>query len=131
MDIVISNTSDSPIYQQIYEQISAQIINGELPGDSCLPPIRTVAKELRISVIPVKMAWEELERRDFIYAMVGRGCFVSPLPSKDLNEKRNKLAYEKFEKEMEYYKALGFSMDEVIEMVRRFYGGDPQEDAGK
>ena len=60
MDIVISNTSGDPIYQQIFEQISAQIINGLLTSDTCLPPIRTVAKELRISVITVKRAWEEL-----------------------------------------------------------------------
>ena len=66
MDIIISNTSDKPIYQQIYEQISAQIIKGELESNFWLPSIRTIAKELRISVITVKKAWEELERMGFI-----------------------------------------------------------------
>ena len=78
MDIVISNTSGDPIYQQIFDQISAQIIQGKLPGDFCLPPIRTVAKELRISVITVKRAWEELEHTGLIYTMAGKGCFVAP-----------------------------------------------------
>ncbi|MDX1358209.1 MAG: GntR family transcriptional regulator, partial [Clostridia bacterium] len=59
MDIVISNTSDKPIYRQLFEQISAQIIKGQLSGGEGLPPIRTVAKELRISIITVKKAWEE------------------------------------------------------------------------
>jgi GntR family transcriptional regulator len=121
MNIVISNTSEKPIYLQIYEQISAQIIRGELPGNYCLPPIRTVAKELRISVIPVKMAWEELERGGFIYTMVGKGCFTASLPAKELDDKRNSLAYEKLAKDMEYYKALGLSAEDVIEMVKRCY----------
>jgi GntR family transcriptional regulator len=124
MDIVISNTSSIPIYQQIYEQISAQIIRGELPNDFCLPPIRTIAKELRISVIPVKMAWEELERESFIYTMVGKGCFVSSTESDELNDKRNKLANEKFKKDMGYYKALGLSMSDLIELVRQYYDSE-------
>jgi hypothetical protein len=73
MNIVISIMSDKPIYQQLFEQISAQIIKGELEKDFCLPPIRTVAKELRISVITVKKAWEGLERRGFIYKWLERG----------------------------------------------------------
>jgi GntR family transcriptional regulator len=124
MNIVISNTSGIPIYQQIYEQISAQIIRGGLQSDFCLPPIRTIAKELRISVIPVKMAWEELERGGFIYTMVGKGCFVSSTPSKELNDKRNKLANEKFKKDIEYYKTLGLSMSDMLELVKRYYDSD-------
>ena len=121
MNIVISNTSGVPIYLQIYEQISAQIIKGELPSDFCLPPIRTIAKELRISVIPIKMAWEELEREGFIYSMVGKGCFVKSTQSNDLNEKRDRLANEKFRKDMEYYKSLGLSMSDMMELVKRHY----------
>lgn len=121
MNIVISNTSGVPIYQQIHEQISAQILKGELASDSCLPPIRTVAKELRISVIPVKMAWEELERRGFIYTMVGKGSFVSLFPSGELNEKRNNLAYEKLKEDIQYCKSLGLTMSDIIELVGRYY----------
>ncbi len=124
MNIVISNTSGDPIYQQIFEQISAQIIKGELLNDFCLPPIRTIAKELRISVIPVKMAWEELEREGFIYTIAGKGCFVSSLGSKALDEKRNRLASEKFKEDIAFYQALGLSMSDVIELVKRYYNSD-------
>jgi len=121
MDIVISNTSGDPIYQQIFEQISAQIIKGLLPSDTCLPPIRTVAKELRISVITVKRAWEELDHAGLIYTMAGKGCFVSPLQPHDLDTKRSQLANEKLAKEMEYYKTLGISLEEIIAMVKKNY----------
>lgn len=122
MNIVINNTSDKPIYQQIFEQISSQIIKGELPRDFCLPPIRTVAKELRISVITIKKAWEELERGGFIYTMAGKGCFVAPLKQGDLDTKRYDMAYEKLKKDVEYYKSLGLSMGEVIDLIVKLYG---------
>lgn len=121
MNIVISNTSDDPLYKQIFEQVSSQIIRGELPGEYCLPPIRTVAKELRISVITVKKAWEELEHNGFIYTMVGKGCFVASHVSTGLNNKRDALASEKMLKDVEYYKSLGLTLDEVIELLRRHY----------
>lgn len=122
MNIVISTTSEAPIYQQIYDQISAQIIRGELPSETCLPPIRTVAKELRISVITIKRAWEELEHDGFIYTMAGKGCFVAPLPQEKLADKRNALAAEKMLKDIEYYKSLGLSLDEVQELVKKKFG---------
>jgi len=123
MNIVIASTTDTPIYQQIYEQICAQIIKGELESDFCLPPIRTVAKELRISVITVKRAWEELERAGWIYTMAGKGCFVAPLQAKEIDEKRDALVSEKLTKDIEYYKSLGLSMSDVIEMIQRYYDG--------
>lgn len=119
MDIVISPTSDNPIYQQIFEQVSGQIITGELPSDYCLPPIRTIAKELRISVITVKRAWEELERAGLIYTMAGKGCFVAPLTSDYLQSKRAQLAGEKLAKDMEYYRSLGFSLEEIIALIQQ------------
>ena len=121
MNIVISNTSGDPIYQQIFDQISAQIIKGELPSDFCLPPIRTVAKELRISVITVKRAWEELERAGLIYTMAGKGCFVAPLQPQALDDKRSALANEKLAKDLEYYKTLGLSLDEIVAMIKHNY----------
>ena len=121
MNIVISNISEDPIYKQIYEQVSSQIIRGELSSDSCLPPIRTVAKELRISVITIKKAWEELERNGFIYTMVGKGCFVAPFPAKGLSEKKNELAIERISKDVEYYSSLGLSLEEVINTVKEHY----------
>jgi GntR family transcriptional regulator len=122
LNIVINPTSEDPIYQQIYDQVSAQIIRGELPSETCLPPIRTVAKELRISVITIKRAWEELEHDGFIYTMAGKGCFVAPLPDEKLADKRNALAAEKMLKDIEYYKSLGLSLDEVQELLKKKFG---------
>ncbi|MBN2354404.1 MAG: GntR family transcriptional regulator [Spirochaetales bacterium] len=121
MDIVLSNTSGKPIYQQLFEQISAQIVKGELDRDYCLPPIRTVAKELRISVIPVKQAWEELERKGFIYTMAGKGCFVAPFKPRDLESKRNKLVLAKLKKDVAYYKELGLSLQQLLKLIRSHY----------
>ena len=121
MDIIISNTSDKPIYQQIYEQIYSQIIKGELPSDFCLPPIRTVAKELRISVITVKKAWEELEHMGFIYTVAGKGCFIAPLHENEIDDKRSELIKDKMLKDFEYYKSLGLSKEELIDIVDKYY----------
>lgn len=76
MDVVIGN-SEKPIYEQIYEQVSAQILNGELRAGEMLPSIRALARDLRISVITVKSAWEMLENGGFIVTRQGKGCFVS------------------------------------------------------
>ncbi|MDA3847466.1 MAG: GntR family transcriptional regulator [Vallitaleaceae bacterium] len=121
IDIIISNTSDTPIYQQMFEQISSQIIKGHMEINSSLPSIRTAAKELRVSIITVKKAWEELERSGFIYTMVGRGCFVAELTSKDIQVKRSDLINEKMKVDIEYYKNLGLSVEEITELVKRHY----------
>ncbi len=121
MNINISNTSDKPIYQQLFEQISGQIIKGDLPSNYSLPAIRTAAKELRVSIITVKKAWEELERHGFIYTMAGKGCFVADLSRGDIAGMRDELADQKMEKDMEYYKELGLSMEEILELVKKHY----------
>ena len=121
MDIVISNSSDKPIYEQIFDQISAQILKGELKPGEGLPAIRTAAKELRISVITVKKAWEDLERLGFIYSVVGRGCFVADLTSSDLSNKRSQLIDKKIKKDVEYYKELGLTLEEVLEIIKTQY----------
>ena len=77
MSLFIDNRSGVPIYDQIYTQIKSQIISGELEEDAPLPSIRNLAKDLRISVITTKRAYEELERSGFIYTVAGKGCFVA------------------------------------------------------
>ncbi len=121
MNINILNTSEKPIYQQIFDQISAQIIKGELKPGFCLPPIRTAALELRVSIITVKKAWEDLERQGFIYTMVGRGCFVADLSKIDVLSKRDQMIEVKLAKDIEYYKSLGFSLDELIRKIEKYY----------
>ncbi len=78
MQIYIDNRSGAPIYDQIYTQIKNQIINGDLQADEALPSIRNLAKDLRISVITTKRAYDELERDGFIYTLPAKGCFVAP-----------------------------------------------------
>lgn len=77
MDIVISNASHHPIYEQIYVQIKNNIIAGRLSEGDLLPSIRTLAKDLRISVITTKRAYDELERDGYIYTVAAKGCFVA------------------------------------------------------
>ena len=77
MDIIISNASQQPIYEQIYLQIKNQIIAGMLAEGDALPSIRSLAKDLRISVITTKRAYDELEQEGFIYTVAGKGCFVA------------------------------------------------------
>ena len=78
VNIFIDNKSGAPIYDQIYSQIKAQIIGGDLQEDESLPSIRSLAKDLRISVITTKRAYEELEKEGFIYTVAGKGSFVAP-----------------------------------------------------
>ena len=77
MNILISNSSPDPIYEQISKQIRAQIISGELREGDPLPSIRSLARELQISVITTKRAYEELEKEGFIDTVGGKGCFVA------------------------------------------------------
>lgn len=77
MKIFIDNKSGTAIYDQIYTQIKSQIISGDLAEDTALPSIRSLAKDLRISVITTKRAYDELEKEGFIYTVPGKGCFVA------------------------------------------------------
>ncbi|AYO31491.1 GntR family transcriptional regulator [Biomaibacter acetigenes] len=121
MKIIISNSSNNPIYEQIAEQIKNQILTGELsPGDS-LPSIRNLAKELQISVITTKRAYEELEREGFIETVGGKGSFVSGENKELLREKRLKMLEEKLEKAVEDARLLGLSLAELQEMLELFY----------
>ena len=80
MDIILSNSSGKPIYEQIADQVREQILSGALSAGDALPSMRVLAKELRISVITTKRAYEELERDGFLDNVPGKGCFVAPEP---------------------------------------------------
>ena len=86
MNIIINNKNNVPIYDQIYSQIKNQIIAGTLQQDQALPSIRNLAKDLRISVITTKRAYDELEREGFIYTLPAKGCFVAPKNTELLRE---------------------------------------------
>lgn len=88
MDIILSNVDSTPIYEQIARQIKAKIVSGELQPGEALPSMRLLAKELRISVITTKRAYEELERAGFIVSQTGRGSFVAPVGVELLREEQ-------------------------------------------
>lgn len=121
MNVAISNTSEKPIYQQLFEQISAQILQGELESGYCLPPIRQAAHELRVSVITVKKAWEELERRGLIRTITGKGCFVAEFSPEEMRRIRSEMVTEQMASEVAYYKSFGLSLEEVIEVLKKVY----------
>ena len=121
MNVTISNRSEKPIYQQLYEQISAQILKGELESGYSLPPIRQAALELSVSVITVKKAWEELERSGLIHTVTGKGCFVADFTTEEMLHIRNETVRKQMEHDIEYYKSFGLTLDEAIAMMKKMY----------
>lgn len=109
------------MYQQLFDQLSAQILNGDLPSDFNLPSIRTAAKELRVSIITVKKAWEELERSGLIYSVSGKGCFVNDLSSVERHDKRDEIIDQRLAKDVKYYREMGIGEQELVEKIREIY----------
>lgn len=118
MNIFIDNKSGSPIYDQIYSQIKAAIISGELKEDDALPSIRALAKDLRISVITTKRAYDELEREGYIYTVAAKGCFVAPKNLELIREENLRRIEEHMEEILRLSKSVGISSDDLIEMLR-------------
>lgn len=118
MNIIISNSSPKPIYVQIVEQIKALVIKGELNEGDELPSIRNLAKELQISVITTKRAYDELENEGFIESVPGKGTFVAGQNKELLREKRLKIIEEKLFEVTKESRLLGLSTDDVIEMLK-------------
>lgn len=121
MNIVINAQSEEPIYSQIYSQISAQIISGALAPGTKLPGIRQISNELRISVIPVKMAWEELYKNNFIKTITGSGTFVNELHQSEIQNKQNEKAEALVLKICKEAKECGISADQLIELIKQNY----------
>lgn len=127
MDIIITNTSDEPIYQQIVKQIKAQIMAGTLAAGEALPSMRVLAQQLRISVITTKRAYEELEREGFIENFAGKGCFVKIQNPEFLREEMLRQTEEVLVKACEKAKMCGLTLDEMKEMLELVYGGEENE----
>lgn len=116
MNILIDNKSGAPIYDQIYSQIKSQIINGTLNEDDPLPSIRSLAKDLRISVITTKRAYDELEKEGFIYTIAGKGCFVAPKNVELLREENLKKIEAYMQEIIRLAVSCGLSREDIIEM---------------
>lgn len=119
LNLPIMGASDTPIYKQVFDGIAAQILCGSLPGGTCLPPIRTIAAQLGISVITIKRAWEELERSGLITTNVGRGCFVAQLTEQKRNEMRMEIAQAEVKKLMPLFRLLGLTAEDAVFIIKK------------
>ena len=124
MDIILSNSSGKPIYQQIADQVKEQVCSGTLTAGEALPYMRLLAKELRISVITTKRAYEELERDGFLENVPGKGCFVAPQNRELLREAQLRRAEEFLAQAVEEARNGGITLDELDEMLAILYKGD-------
>ena len=121
MDIIISNASGKPIYEQITVQIKSQILSGALTAGDALPSMRTLAKELRISVITTKRASEELEREGFIVTMTGKGSFVAGKNREMIREEHLKQAEAHLQQACELAKRSGITLTELQDILQMIY----------
>ena len=125
MNIIISNASDKPIYDQIYHQIKTAILSGELAPGQALPSIRALAKDLRVSVITTKRAYEELEKGGYLYTVPGKGCYVA--------EKNTQLVREGYLTQIEEHMSAiltlapscGLSLEDLTQMLRLLSEDEP------
>lgn len=131
MKIVISNTSQNPLYEQIARQIREQVIRGELSAGDALPSIRSLARELQISVITTKRAYEELERDGFIETVGGKGSFVSGGNMELLRERQLQMLEKQLDEVVAESRRLRISRDELKEMLDLLYEeGEHEPDTG-
>lgn len=117
MFISIDNKSGIPIYEQIYSQLKNQIINSTLAENELLPSIRNLAKDLRISVITTKRAYDELERDGFIYTVAGKGCFVSAKNTELLREENLKKIEYHIDEILKLSQSCNLSKQDIIDMI--------------
>lgn len=117
MTIFIDNKSGAPIYDQIYSQIKSQIISGALRENEMLPSIRGLAKDLRISFITTKRAYEELEKEGFIYTLPAKGCYVAPKNVELIREENLKKIEAHIEQIIQLAATCSLSKEEILEMV--------------
>lgn len=121
MDIIISNSSGIPLYEQIEEQIKSQIMTGELVEGDALPSMRVLAKDLKISIITTKRAYEDLERDGFIYSVTGRGSFVKGINSDIVKENMMFAIQELLESAVDKAVLGKVTFDELQEMLKLLY----------
>ncbi|WP_243521908.1 GntR family transcriptional regulator [Bacillus pseudomycoides] len=124
MRILLSNKSKSPIYQQIIDQIILQVSNGTLKEDDALPSMRSLARDLKVSVITSKRAYEELEKAGYIYSIVGKGSFVAKQTKQTKKQQVDEPSdpiREKFSTIVRESKAKHLLRDELIQIINRIY----------
>jgi GntR family transcriptional regulator len=124
MDIVISNSSTKPIYEQITSQIKNMILTGALKEGELLPSMRLLAKELRISVITTKRAYEDLERDGFIATVAGKGSYVAAKNMEFIKEEQLRIAEEHLQNAVDAAKSGGVSLSELQDILAMLFRED-------
>ena len=123
MDIILSNSSDKPIYEQISSQVKAQILSGTLAAGAKLPSIRALASDLGVSVITTKRAYDELEKEGFLYAVPAKGFFVAPKNTELLREENLKKIEAHLTEAVRLSASCGLSREELREMLELLWEG--------
>ncbi len=121
MEIIISNSTSKPIYEQITSQIKQMIMSGELKSGESIPSMRSLAKSLHISVITVQKAYEDLQKDGFIETTVGRGSFVRADNKEFIQEEKQREIESCLQKAIELSKENGISLSKLIELLNIFY----------
>ena len=121
LNVIISNSSQVPLYEQIESQIKNQIVNMDLRPGEPLPSIRTLAKELKVSIITTKRAYEELEKEGFIKTVVGKGTFVAEANNERLREVAMCEIEGKLEEAIISAKAIGLTLEETFDIVKSLF----------
>ena len=121
MDIIISNSSNDPIYLQIVNQIKAMIMSGELSPGEALPSMRNLAMQMRVSLITTKRAYEELERDGFIETYTGKGSFVKAQNAELLREENLRQVEEHLQKAIQKAKMSGIAFEELTDILKMLY----------
>ncbi len=124
LDIIISNASGKPIYEQITEQIKNSVITGALQAGEALPSMRLLAKELHISVITTKRAYEDLEREGFIETVAGKGSFVAQKNMEFIREEQLRKAENLLQSAVDVARSGGITLEELSEILALLYNGD-------
>ena len=118
MEIIIRNTSDQPIYDHICTQLKAQIVAGELEAGALLPSIRALAKDLKVSVITTKRAYDELEAEGYVYTVAGKGCFVAEKDLDLIRDQKLKELEGHLSAAVQLARTCGLSREELLETLR-------------
>lgn len=124
MKIIISNSSSVPIYEQIKNAIINQIMNGDLEEDEALPSIRSLASDIKISVMTIKKAYDELESEGYIVSIQGKGTFVAPKNTELAREQAQKDIEDNIQKAIDIANRFNITKKEIIDLIEIFYGSD-------
>lgn len=120
MDLIIQNSSDEPIYQQMYNQIKDQILSGQLKKDDLLPSIRKLSKELKVSVITTTRAYTELEKDGYVTIVQGKGCYVNSIDNSILEERIYSEIEDNFSQILRAARLVDLSNEEVLNHFKMF-----------